>query len=401
MRALPTACISDPSGASVERGLADPRPTLPSIIRRQGDSRCCPGWSGFGRPGVRIGRGGSADQRGHRRAAPADSALRRNAGPPPPATSPPPQSEEPKPFGSRLAGCASGCNKSHVCLYLIPFRAIPTSAATDARYVCPYTCLSQSFFSYFIHSSGFLLYFVFFLSMFCGGFSLLVERESQTAGENTAGGERVSHKVARPSSHSFGSTHERSWPMARRRSLRRLHPLPRGVVFPPRLFSLTPIATAGVRIRKLPLLSCRRRLVLHPKHGTQTREVWESEQVAGRPSGWPTSSETHYALQRCCNTYLPSFEIENGGEESGSTPCPASECLAAEVSERGLLLRELWNLGRRTRVSRFVSRLVSLSPTRLVRRRGGLRERSAKKKKPTSGINSVRIYGELAGARGC
>ncbi len=54
------------------------------------------------------------------------------------------------------------------------------------------------------------------------------------------------------------------------------------------------------------------------------------------------------------------------------------------MSERGLLLRELWNLGRRTRVSRFVSRLVSLSPKRFVRRRGDLRQRLARKKETRS-----------------
>ncbi len=161
MRALPTACISDPSGASVERGLAGPRPTLPSVIRRQGDSRSCPGWSGFGRPGVRIGRGGSADQRGRRRAAPANSALRRKAGRPP-VTSPPPQSEEPKPFASRLAGCARGCNKRHVCACTSSpcERSQPQQRPMRDKYVHTPASLTLSFHTLFI-LQGFFCIFLF------------------------------------------------------------------------------------------------------------------------------------------------------------------------------------------------------------------------------------------------
>ena len=248
------------------------------------------------------------------------------------------------------------------------------------------------------------VYFYFYVLRRPYYFSLLVERESQTAGENTAGGERVSHKVARPSSHSFGSTHERRWPMARRCSLRRLHPLPRVSCSPRGFFLLTPIATAGVRIRKLPLLSCRRRLVLHPRHGTQAREAWESKSQADQVAGRQARRHTACVPPLCCNTYL-TFRSRTGGEASGSTYCPASECLAAEASERGLLLRELWNLGRRTRVSRFVSRLVSLSPSGssvgAAASANVLQKRKKKKKKPTTGINSLGIYGKLAGAWGC
>lgn len=85
------------------------------------------------------------------------------------------------------------------------------------------------------------------------------------------------HTVSVPPTEGVGP-----WAMARRRSLRRLHPLPRVSCSPRGFFSLTPIATAGVRIRKLPLLSCRRGLALHPRHDKQEGEAWENKSQADR-----------------------------------------------------------------------------------------------------------------------
>ena len=113
MRALPTACIPDPSGASVEQRLADPRPTRPSAIRRQGDSRCCAGWSGL------VGRQSGLDGAGVRTKE--DTTVHRlqirHSGERP-GLHPPPQSEEPKTFwplfshAACVAATVALCNSS-------------------------------------------------------------------------------------------------------------------------------------------------------------------------------------------------------------------------------------------------------------------------------------------------